>query len=183
MMFPFGRKAKLQKLLKELQIDILAEALKFSVEIQNEGRALAEWDVSQEVLIMDALVFLVYALGRFLERYSDKLMTIIFDVTVVDISRLFGQMIGSMKPEIETQSEVEWVNSLHIRSREFKGFSFSGESAKDKNSVYWLMASAISANVGETNNAMLELVVRTNLMKAGANLNIRPRVKAMDELL
>jgi hypothetical protein len=117
MMLPFGRKAKLQKLLKELQIDIVSEALKFSVEIQTKGRELAARDVSQTILNMDALIFLVYALGKYLERYSERLMTTVFDATVIDISRLFGKMIGSIRPELAAQSEAEWLYSLDMIER------------------------------------------------------------------
>jgi hypothetical protein len=184
MMLPFGRKAKLQKLLKELQIDIVSEALKFSVEIQTKGRELAARDVSQTILNMDALIFLVYALGKYLERYSERLMTTVFDATVIDISRLFGKMIGSIRPELAAQSEAEWLYSLDMRSREFSNASsFSGQSTRDKNSVCWLMASAISSNVGEANNTLFELVIETNLMKAIGNLNIGQRVEVMNELL
>jgi hypothetical protein len=181
-MFPFGRKSKLQRLLKELQIEIVAEALKFSVEVSDELERSFGRQGNQTILYMDALVFCVYSLGCY--AHSDSLWKTVYEPTVLEMSRFFGKMIGSIKPELATESEAEWLNSLNIRRRELsKASSFHGENARDKNSVYWLAACAISANVGETENSWFELVIRTNLMKAIINLNFGQRVKAMNELL
>jgi hypothetical protein len=189
-LFPFGRKAKLQKLLKELQIDIAAEGVKIGGGIKEDLERFGGQG-NEALLTMEALVFLVYALGRHSTYYSDDFVRTIYYPTVLDISRLFGRMIGAFKPELATQSEETWLTHLHIRAHEFdKASNFHGENGEDKNSVYWLAASAISFSVGECENRLgeydnrfFEMMIRTRLMKAILTLKFADRVQAMHELL
>jgi hypothetical protein len=183
MMFPFGRKAKLQKLLKELQVDIVGEALTFTVNVQESFKEVVGREISQMVLNMGALVFLVYVLGRFSARCSESLMNIVFDPTVLDISRLFGKMIGSIKPELAKTYEAEWLNMLNIRSVNYSKATFAGESWYDKNSLFSLAASEIAADVGEADHVGLNEPIKSALLNAIKHLNFEPRLKAMQELL
>ena len=183
MLFPFGRKAKLQKLLKELQNDIVGEALKFSEAVQSRHEEMLGRQVSQMVLTMGALVFLVYVLGRYAARYSERLMSITFDPTVSDISRLFGKMIGAFKSEDATLSEAAWLNMLNLRSAEYSEAPWAREGAHDKSSLFTIAACGISADVDQGDNPLIKTLIENGLMNAVINLNFGPRLKSMAELL
>jgi hypothetical protein len=102
MIFPLGRQSKLKNLLKGLQIEIAAEALKFSSDVQsqyaekisamNEELCAGESSSSepnQMILNLGALSLFVHALDRVSFRPgSEKLRETILDDTALELSRL-----------------------------------------------------------------------------------------------
>lgn len=181
MLFPFDRKSRFKKLLKELQTEIIAETVKFSGDV----KAQYYDELNQTVLSLGALGFFVHVLDRIsFRRDSDVLREAVFEPTAYELVRLFGNWIGSVDPKLAETAEEETLNHVNLRGSEYgEADSFLGASGWDTSSAVWLAANTIAADVGCPKQGILVMLIQKRLMQGLIELNLPERVRVIETLL
>ena len=186
-----SRQSKLKKLLKELRAEIAAETLKFSSDVKSKydeqpSEIKTEpGELNQMLLNLGALSFFVHALDRLSFRpQSESLRKIIHTDTALELSHLYGKMIGAISVKLAPTAEEFVLNHLDIRGSQFaKAPSLFGDSAHDRTGAVWLAASAISEDVDHPNDLILAMLIKNRLMQGFINLSLPDRVEAIEELV
>jgi hypothetical protein len=178
--FSFNRKLKLKKLLKELQVDITAEAAKFSGTVQSSITPYYG-EPNQGVLMLGSLGFFLHALDRLSFRPNNEaLRETVFDPSVRELSRLFAKMAGALNPKLAATAEDDTLNYVERRGSEYwEAAGLLGSGPEDRSSALWLAACTIAADVGNPRQAAPVLIIQNGLLRGLSALKFPERVSRL----
>jgi hypothetical protein len=203
MVFGLDRKAKLKRLLKELQVGIVGQTISSAADIAEKFDKSAAGDASyrlffsvgppkvattqinQIILSLGVLGFFIHALDRLSFRQnSETLRESIFDCTALELSEWFGQMLAKLDPELASTAKHDTLSHLNLRQLQYsKAPTLLGRSADDKNSAVWLAACTIAEDLNHPKDFVLVMFIKIRLTEGLVELNLENRVKALEELL
>lgn len=205
-MFKFGKKSRIEREVADLEMVLVAQAVKFATFIAkaidnmvgeseqptyrllfSEGPPTVEFShANQMALAIEGLGFFVHSLNRVSFRpNSETLREIIYDPSVLQIVHLFAKMIGALSKELDTKTaEAGVLNLISERELQYAKKPFLlGKSPDDRQSAVWDASRTIAEAVGRPKHLLLIQVILSELLRALEEMDLAARVKRVEENL
>jgi hypothetical protein len=211
--YPFGRKAKFEKLLHDLKVDVLGRTIGFAADVTDEidkmqklfevfgsSGKMATYTrqfsngppktstthVNQMLLFVGALSFFWHAIDRLsFRRDNEALRAAILDPIVVSISQMLTEVLNKGGTNAMANDTLFGVQAMSLR---YAGApTLLGTSVDDHNCARWLAACAIVEDIGVSFTAaekqILVTLMSAKLLKGLVALDLANRIKALEAVL
>jgi hypothetical protein len=194
----FGRKGRLRKAIRELEVSLASAPLKFATEVLDEYEQLNDQmglengepqfarvavteasrgpnsHLNQMVLMLEGLCFFCHLLNRSTFRASSEaLREVVLDPIVVAGARLHAEMIAAIwEGEGNPPSTDEILSHINDREAQYAAAAqFMGENAEDKSSVVGIAPGIIADMADRSGNEALIALIRLCLLRQVADFD------------
>jgi hypothetical protein len=213
MIYPFNRKAKFEKLLRDLKAGVVGRTMGFAANVSEEidkftAQKLFGWSgemptyarqfsigppktsrthVNQTLLFVGALSLFLHAIDRLSFRQNNEaLRAAILDPIVVSVSEMLAEILNKGGMNTTVNDTLLGVQALSLRYAEAP--TLAGTSAEDHNCALWLAARAIVEDTGlplgtAAEKDVLAMPMSLKLSEGLLALDLANRIKALEAVL